>query len=65
MLQTSGFYKALLTTSDKGEVNTRDNHKFPWPVLDRGLCFHNHPLSIPTKMSLYFFFNHHCIFDVF
>ena len=56
MLQTSGFYKALFTTSDEGEVNTRDSHRFPWPVLDRGLCFHNHPVSIPTKMSLYFFF---------
>ena len=26
VLQTSGFYKALFTTSDEGEVNTRDSH---------------------------------------
>ena len=45
LLQTSGFYKALFTTSDEGEVNTRDSHRLPWPVCDHGLCFHNHPVS--------------------
>ena len=45
LLQTSRFYKALFTTSDEGEVNTRDSHRLPWPVRDHGLCFHNHPVS--------------------
>ena len=43
MLQTSGFYKMHFTTSNE-EVSTRDSHRLPWPVLDRGLCFHNHPI---------------------
>ena len=45
LLQTLGFYKALFTTSDEGEVNTCDSQRLPWPVRDRGLCFHNHPVS--------------------
>ena len=46
LLQTSGFYKALFTTSDEGEVNTRDSHRLLWPVRDHGLCFHNHPVFL-------------------
>ncbi|VDP21647.1 unnamed protein product [Onchocerca flexuosa] len=45
VLHTSGFYKALSTTSAGREVNTRDSHRLPWPGLDYGLCFHNHRVS--------------------
>ena len=55
MLQTSGFYKALLTTSDEVEVNTHDSHRLPWPVLDHGLYFHNHPVSYTNYDVTVFF----------
>ena len=67
LVQTSGFYKALFTTSDEGEVNTRDSHRLPWPVHDHGLCFHNHPVFLYQLRChcSFFFFNYHFIFDVF
>ena len=67
LLQTLGFYKALFTTSDEGEVNTCDSQRLPWPVRDRGLCFHNHPVSYTHEnVTVFFFssFNLWCFLDI-
>ena len=67
LLQTLGFYKALFTTSDEGEVNTHDSHRLTWPGHDRGLCFHNHPVSYTNENVTVFFsssFNLWCFLDI-
>ena len=56
VLQTSGFYKALLTTSDEVEVNTLVTVTgFHGLYLIVGCAFIFILFLIPTMMSLYFF----------